>query len=667
MTLPTLPFSEDGSEGEELHLAFLACQDKEGRLLALILRRPRSPPSNSESIMHVGFCLPFQAQFRLSRPNLMASEIGDRYYRLAVLSQEQISACRTRILADRKVYQELSHDSSLYLMRPKEVVNITLSRWCPTLLTKNGYRIEPSLAAGRSNKFLLHCGQDVIEIDFGYCTDCDTSSQGYLRARIHPTAPSPPETSCRKTHVSNWECCDGMAWTAFKLPPKSSASRHLRLTLSLENPGRPSERSYVLDVEVLHLDPGADICPIPDTLAPQSNLMSDTPSPSAQSDQSQSTQLVRSAPDVPGIPHALYRKRDSSHNSTFERASGSTLYNAQGEYSADYSQSTLQRPRMNTNTHRAVAFDDLQMNTELYQRRPQPAMPVPSRQFTTAGTGILSTYNAAGTAEQTSPPGRQGSQAPTVRTPQRHRLQTTTYVQPGKGFHRSNDLSAVHPTSHYLNDGRGAWQAPTSHVGEHRAIQHGAIYQAEAHRQDHDGPYANLNMMRTHSPSPIGSQANSYHPHPEEVATRPAYSYRSPPEARQEPNGFPADVVAPQIALHGRTGQPTGYPSAFGQDENMEAERTLTQRPPLPASAASHAAGRAVPPAPALAPGAEPAPPSLSSAGPVVAESPGATSTSQPAAQGLNADPTANAPAETKKRKKRFLPRIEFKLRLVRD
>ncbi|TBU54323.1 hypothetical protein BD310DRAFT_79717 [Dichomitus squalens] len=239
--------------------------------------------------------------------------------------------------------------------------------------------------------------------------------------------------------------------------------------------------------------------------------------------------------------------------------------------------------------------------------------------------------------------------------------------------------------SHYLNDGRGAWQAPTSHVGEHRAIQHGGIYQAEAHRQDHDGPYANLNMMRTHSPSPIGSQANSYHPHPEEVATRPAYSYRSPPEvlglsgsyedgkamgvpeARQEPNGFPADVVAPQIALHGRTGQPTGYPSAFEQDENMEAERTLTQRPPLPASAASHAAGRAVPPAPALAPGAEPAPPSLSSAGPVVAESPGATSISRPAAQGLNADPTANAPAETKKRKKRFLPRIEFKLRLVRD
>ncbi|TBU54324.1 hypothetical protein BD310DRAFT_79715 [Dichomitus squalens] len=108
MTLPTLPFSEDGSEGKELHLAFLACQDKEGRLLALILRRPRSPPSNSESIMHVGFCLPFQAQFRLSRPNLMASEIGDRYYRLAVLSQEQISACRTRILADRKVYVQHS-------------------------------------------------------------------------------------------------------------------------------------------------------------------------------------------------------------------------------------------------------------------------------------------------------------------------------------------------------------------------------------------------------------------------------------------------------------------------------------------------------------------------------------------------------------------------------
>ena len=204
------------------------------------------------------------------------------------------------------------------------------------------------------------------------------------------------------------------------------------------------------------------------------------------------------------------------------------------------------------------------------------------------------------------------------------------------------------------NDDRGVGQGPVNHMGDHLAVRYGTAYDAEARGSGYEEAFANLQMMRTQSPSPIGS----HHSHPDGFGLHRAYSSVNPPRVLQQPqqlSGFPADVAAPHNAPQGRSAELEVYSS------HPEVERTLSQRPT--ASAALPQPGRGTLPAPEYAPVTDPTPAGASSAAPaVVLGTDHPNVTAQAAAQ-----PAGSAKMEGKKRKRRIFPRFEFKLRIVRD
>ncbi|KAH9920841.1 uncharacterized protein BXZ73DRAFT_104577 [Epithele typhae] len=256
-SFPLLPFYDDN--GAELMLAFLACVDVTGRLIALVLRPSQSQSSSAE--MFVGAMFPqnrTQVSVDATRLHDTGSRILSDYYRLSLPLEEQT------ISRDAHIHQ------ALCILHPSERPQVTLARWCTPLLTKQGYSVshlnEYHL---RPPEFTLYYpGSATVNIRIEHCA-CENGRQtGLLRAVLSPSSHTQQSTSpsdhrggfrftgpprCHDDHIQSWDLRDGVATKTFPLPSKGTTKRRLRLTLSLTETGHiHSSKTYVLDIEVLH-------------------------------------------------------------------------------------------------------------------------------------------------------------------------------------------------------------------------------------------------------------------------------------------------------------------------------------------------------------------------------------------------------------------------------
>lgn len=294
----TFPIKLYTSEtGETRLLAFLACQDKHGRLLALVLR-PCDPTDQASIETYVGTLHMDQSPtFNFSDPSSFVSQVANSYIRLAFFTRETIDALpeseraevnpiyiRYNLPLNEKALFTEAHEA---LSRCPSLIAVNLAPWCKTLLSMQRYIVSASQKKGhdtRAIEYTLTHGADVITIQIAHCTCASAPSltggrNGALSLRVitpkgERLGPRPPISSnivqggrlaCLPDHVESW-VNDGIASKTFRLPSSTSLYRCLRITLSctLTEPitdshttagiierARSDPGKYILEVEVL--------------------------------------------------------------------------------------------------------------------------------------------------------------------------------------------------------------------------------------------------------------------------------------------------------------------------------------------------------------------------------------------------------------------------------
>ena len=242
------------------HLVLLACQDAEGRLLALLLRsKHRNPQSTSRDFLVGDIVGPVNAL--LCSTTLMHSY----YYRLTSLSREDVAALSGKLEmttmyishrpSARAQMVELEESTHALLRDSREHFEIRLSGWSRSLLEKEGYLVSPvdntSIAphdgylhpkpAPRDPAVVISNAEEHITIHVGRC-HCIIGREQHLlgfmvssRYRTCPLQEQFLEEHYRRdhsAHIESWYFRGGFSSTDIMLQSSTKAPMVLRLTFS---------------------------------------------------------------------------------------------------------------------------------------------------------------------------------------------------------------------------------------------------------------------------------------------------------------------------------------------------------------------------------------------------------------------------------------------------
>ncbi|TBU24369.1 hypothetical protein BD311DRAFT_702219 [Dichomitus squalens] len=282
------------------HLAILACEDGERRILALLLRP--QPASTGRDFL-VGAVVG-------DTNELVGSEIPLQsiYYRVTYLSRDDITALSRRprslvemvdlyiphrppVTAQKSELEETTHAA---LRDSREFFEVRLSGWCRRLLKRDGYTVTPENdtnvahhdcrlillppSASATSAIVIQNSEEHITIRVGRC-NCVLADTYHLlavmvssRGRTSPFEidfQSPHHKKDHSAHIHSWRFSGGFAEKEISLESKEyfKPTIHLRLTFSHDTQHSVGSRPkvYRLGVEIWStppLDPPLSTSPV---------------------------------------------------------------------------------------------------------------------------------------------------------------------------------------------------------------------------------------------------------------------------------------------------------------------------------------------------------------------------------------------------------------------
>ncbi|KAI0779269.1 heterokaryon incompatibility protein-domain-containing protein [Fomes fomentarius] len=303
---PLVGLSLPGNHSPHTYLALLACEDREGRLLSLILRMEPIEGGSTARFsvgMHVG----------LSELDSLHS--WSPYARALLLSQRQLDFCLHGglIAMTDCTFRHLpplanSSGSESQFGEDHASFEVRLSGWSRRLLSLQGYRISPpwdvdvalhdctigSVSLGAS-EIVISGDRAHIVVRIGRCI-CELGSRdGHLGILMSSNGPpsllerrfvsEQPHSHNHPVHLDSWIYPEGISTKDFELTCRSGSQVTVRITFAREAPLRNAQvMSYQLGIELLEDSPPAsysavarssrsDASPsgIPENNSPQSN------------------------------------------------------------------------------------------------------------------------------------------------------------------------------------------------------------------------------------------------------------------------------------------------------------------------------------------------------------------------------------------------------------
>ena len=329
MTVPVLSVKSRHSD-IPIHLAILACQDSQGRMVALIVRNQE----RTSNEFFVGAFLPPTMTIGdedfdgggLSKEGGFL--LGELYFRTTRLSQHFLEAHRESIRLQelyiphrpsRARAQAFPAYAEVYmaLTQCDSPFDVLLTRWCQSLLAKEGFGVSPilhdtdvALDHPRRRGFVVSkCGRE-IRIEFGPC-GCEAEEGArtrWLKVAVSThlaglgTDSDSPETVLgprpqrtfavrhnrdHPDHVSSWYFASGLASKQFHTQFADGQRLSVQLNLSVSSSGDAPHfcRTYALGVEIFDgpspkegVDPVVQHAPAASRWVPPFVVL-DTPSP----------------------------------------------------------------------------------------------------------------------------------------------------------------------------------------------------------------------------------------------------------------------------------------------------------------------------------------------------------------------------------------------------
>ncbi len=285
MTVPVLAVKSRHSD-IPIHLAVLACQDNEGRMIALIVRNQE----RTSNEFFVGAFLP--PIMTIGDEDLDGSDLsavgglllGELYFRTTRLSQGFLDTHQESIRLQelyiphrpsRALAQAFPAYGEVYtaLTQCDGPFDVLLTGWCESLLKKEGFAVSPiwhdtavDLDYPQRHGLIVSKGDHEIRIEFEACGCEEGMRSRWLSVAVSTglnssettVTPKPPRTFAVRhdrhhpDHVSSWHFASGLASKQFPAPFTNGQRLTVQLNLSVSSSGVASHfyRTYALGVEI---------------------------------------------------------------------------------------------------------------------------------------------------------------------------------------------------------------------------------------------------------------------------------------------------------------------------------------------------------------------------------------------------------------------------------